>query len=39
MAAADTGLIPVRGHTNYGLFADCTATTTLPATCAPWMAP
>jgi hypothetical protein len=27
------------GHTSYGLFADCTATTTLPATCAPWMAP
>jgi hypothetical protein len=27
------------GHANHGLFADCTATTTLPAACAPWMAP
>jgi hypothetical protein len=27
------------GHSSQGLFADCTATTSLPAACAPWMAP
>ncbi len=27
------------GHTSFGLFADCTATATRPAACAPWVTP